>query len=92
MDSAPDTAPDTDRAEPAVAAERLRRLPPFWSVLCRVVAVLVIALAKNREDRFESAGELASSFMAAVKGELSPEIRDRSEDLLAEASQRFKLR
>ena len=58
LDSAPDTAPDTDRAEPAVAAERLRRLPPFWSVLCRVVAVLVIALAVNQLHNFNLGGAL----------------------------------
>jgi len=41
-----------------VQAERLRRLPPFWAVLTRVGALLVIALAVNQLHNFNFGGHL----------------------------------
>lgn len=45
--------------------------------------VLAIGLAKRREDRFQSARELAKAFEQAAQGRLSPEFRARAAGLLA---------
>lgn len=47
-----------------------------------VDAVLAIALAKRSEDRFASAGELATSLTAALAGALAPAVRARAAALL----------
>lgn len=44
--------------EAPAQAERLRRLPPFWAVLTRVGALLVIALAVNQLHNFNFGGQL----------------------------------
>jgi serine/threonine-protein kinase len=46
-------------------------------------AVLAIALAKDRDDRFASAVELASAIEAAARGGLSPDLRARAEAVLS---------
>src|SRR5262249_43325939 len=45
-------------------------------------AVLAIALAKDRDDRFASAIELASAIEAGARGALSPDRRARAEAVL----------
>jgi serine/threonine-protein kinase len=45
--------------------------------------VLAIALAKQRDERFESAAELADAMLAAARGELSPKLRERARGLIA---------
>jgi serine/threonine-protein kinase len=47
-----------------------------------VERVLAIGLAKQRDDRFASARELAEAFSAAVAGALSKELRERADGLL----------
>ena len=47
-----------------------------------IEAVLAIALAKSRADRFASAGELASALAAAAAGTLSPIFVERAASLL----------
>jgi serine/threonine-protein kinase len=47
-----------------------------------VDAMLAIALAKDPDDRFASAVELASALEAAARGALSPDLRGRAEALL----------
>jgi tRNA A-37 threonylcarbamoyl transferase component Bud32 len=47
-----------------------------------VDAVLAIALAKRVEDRFSSAGELASAFEAALSGVLDRDLRRRGDALI----------
>ena len=49
-----------------------------------VEAVLAIALAKSRTQRFASGGELASAFEAALRGQLDPVIAKRASGLLAQ--------
>ncbi len=46
-------------------------------------AVLAVALAKNPEDRFDRAAELADALDAAAKGRLDPAIAARAERVLA---------
>lgn len=45
--------------------------------------VLAIGLAKRREDRFQTARELAQAFEQAVQGTLDPALRARAQALLA---------
>ncbi len=45
-------------------------------------AVLAIGLAKSREQRFQSAGELAAAIDAADRGELSAELKSRARSIL----------
>jgi serine/threonine-protein kinase len=45
--------------------------------------VLAIGLAKKREERFQSASELAKAFEDATRGRLSPDLRTRARMLLA---------
>src|SRR5690348_18445506 len=45
-----------------------------------VDAVLAIAMAKQADDRFASAGELADALSAAFRGALAKDLRDRSEE------------
>ena len=54
--------------------------------------VLAIALAKNRDDRFESAGELANAFVEAIHGRLSARYREWGKNLLTTSDEPFKLR
>ncbi|MBD90466.1 MAG: hypothetical protein CL940_09020 [Deltaproteobacteria bacterium] len=54
--------------------------------------VLSIALAKDRDERFDSAGELARAFMSAVEGDLDARLRARGDELLTQAAQPFQLR
>lgn len=50
-----------------------------------VDAFLAIGLAKERDDRFDSAGELAAAFHAAISSSLAPELRERAKRILAES-------
>lgn len=45
--------------------------------------VLAVGLAKRREDRFQTARELAQAFEQAVQGTLDPALRARAQALLA---------
>jgi serine/threonine-protein kinase len=45
-------------------------------------AVLAIAMAKNKLERFETAAELAAAFAAASRGALDPELQKRAKALL----------
>jgi len=45
--------------------------------------VLALGLAKRREERFQSARELAVAFEQAARSDLSPELRARAQALLA---------
>ena len=63
------------------APVRPRELAP--AVTNDVERVLAIALAKRADDRFDSATELASAFTAACRNELSAELRQRADALLA---------
>ncbi|MBV8761270.1 MAG: serine/threonine protein kinase [Deltaproteobacteria bacterium] len=51
-------------------------------VTADVEAVLAIALAKKREDRFATAGELARAYDAATRGALDPVLRSRAAMIL----------
>lgn len=53
--------------------------------------VLVIALSKDRAGRFNSAGELAAAFVAAIEGKLSQSRRSQGDKMLA-ASRGTQLR
>jgi serine/threonine-protein kinase len=44
--------------------------------------VLAIALAKNPEDRFDSAADLADALEGAAHGRLDPRLRSRAHRLL----------
>jgi eukaryotic-like serine/threonine-protein kinase len=61
---------------PARPSELVGTLPPA------VDAVLAIAMAKDRADRFASADELARAFAAAAKNELAEPLRKRSRAVL----------
>ena len=63
---------------PARPSELVPGLPP------EVDDVLAIALAKQPEDRFASAAELADAFRAATAGQIAPELRRRAAKLVAE--------
>ncbi|MGE0401352.1 MAG: serine/threonine-protein kinase [Kofleriaceae bacterium] len=52
------------------------------SISPQLEAVLAIGLAKSREQRFQTAGELAAAVDAADRGELSPELKARAKSLL----------
>ncbi len=54
------------------------------AVPAAVDAFFAIALAKDKDDRFESADALCSAFASALAGELSAEHRERARALLAE--------
>ena len=45
--------------------------------------VLALALAKNPQHRFESAGDFAAALASAAKGQLAAPLRDRANSLLA---------
>jgi hypothetical protein len=47
-----------------------------------VDAVLAIALAKDPERRFESAGELSDALRDAAAGQLAPRVLSRGESLI----------
>jgi serine/threonine-protein kinase len=61
---------------PARPSELLGTLPPA------VDAVLTIALAKDRGDRFANAGELAHAFAAAARNELGESLKKRARNIL----------
>ncbi|HEY4057947.1 MAG TPA: serine/threonine-protein kinase [Kofleriaceae bacterium] len=52
------------------------------SVSPAMEAVLAVGLAKNREQRFQTAAELAAAVDAADRGELSPELKQRARAIL----------
>ncbi|MFN0250295.1 MAG: serine/threonine-protein kinase [Kofleriaceae bacterium] len=52
------------------------------SVSPQLEAVLAIGLAKSREQRFQTAGELAAAIDAADRGELSAELKARANAIL----------
>ena len=52
------------------------------SISPQLEAVLAIGLAKSRDQRFQTAGELAAAIDAADRGELSPELRSRARAIL----------
>jgi hypothetical protein len=52
------------------------------SVSPQLEAVLAIGLAKSREHRFQTAGELAAAIDAADRGELSAELKARAKSIL----------
>lgn len=52
------------------------------SVSPAMEAVLAIGLAKNKEQRFQTAAELAAAVDAADRGELSPELKARAKAIL----------
>lgn len=73
----------------AMLHEVVFRMPPAPSQLVKmpaeVEAVLAIALAKNPDDRFVTAGELAAALAAAAAGRLDPALLERSKVLVARA-------
>lgn len=72
---------------PAMLHEVVYRMPPRPSSLVElrpaVESVLAIALAKNPEVRFQSAGELARALSEAAVGRVDPEIASRAAAILA---------
>jgi hypothetical protein len=64
----------------------MHRMPPRPSGIvvmsAEIEAVLAIALAKSRADRFATAGELASALADAAAGKLSAAYVERSTSLL----------
>jgi serine/threonine-protein kinase len=77
----PFTRPDTPSLLFAVVQEMPVRPSAIAKSSPQIDAVLKIALAKDREARFATAGELAAAFSAASKGELSDEILRRARAL-----------
>ena len=71
---------------PAMIHEVVYRNPPRPSELVAmpeaVEAVLAIALAKDRADRFATAGELAAALAAAASGTASPALAERAANVL----------
>jgi serine/threonine-protein kinase len=73
---------------PVMLQEVTYRMPPQPSQIAPGVsrdieAVLAIALAKNPNDRFGSAGDAAAAFCAAAVDRLDPSIVERADLLLA---------
>lgn len=71
----------------AVLYQVVHEMPPRPSSVARlppdVDAVLAIAMAKNRRDRFASGAELADALADAGDGRLAPELRARAAALSA---------
>ncbi len=79
--------PGTDT--PQILFNVVYRMPPrpgelAANISADVEVVLAIALAKRAEDRFATAGELASSLTAAFTSNLAPAMRARGAALLRE--------
>jgi serine/threonine-protein kinase len=72
---------------PGVLRSIVERMPAAPSAAVRVPrdldAVIAIGLAKQPEQRFDSARELARAFLLAVRGELPEALRSRARALLA---------
>ena len=72
---------------PAVLQEVAYRMPPQPSrrapqITPPVEAVLAVALAKDPDDRFRSAGELGAVFAAACEGRVAPALASRAAAIL----------
>ena len=67
---------------PAMLHEVVYRMPPqpsgFVAVTAQLEAVLAVALAKDPDARFATAGELSVALAAARAGTLPPEIEERA--------------
>ena len=74
---------------PRMIHEVVYRVPPqpssFASVSPAVEAVLAIALAKSRDDRFATAGDLAAALAEAAAGVAPPSLVERAGELLRDA-------
>ncbi len=72
---------------PTTLYDVVYRIPTQPSILSQLPAdvdrVLAIGLAKNPLDRFQTALELAEWFGLAVESRLSPEQRQRADDLIS---------
>ena len=70
---------------PQVLYQVIHRMPTRPSLLAQLPSdvdrVLAIALAKDPQDRFESAAELSGAFDDAVRRRLSRQLRQRAADL-----------
>jgi serine/threonine-protein kinase len=79
----PFSGPDT----PQILFQIVHRMPPRPTLIVPslpsdVDAVLAIALAKDPEQRFASAGELSDALRGAAAGQLAPPVRARGESLI----------
>ena len=72
---------------PAMLHEVVFRMPPRPSEIAVVSPaiedVIAVGLAKSRDDRFATAGELAAAFDAAAAGQRSPEVAARAAKIIA---------
>jgi serine/threonine-protein kinase len=72
---------------PSILHDVVFRVPVRPSALADVPEdidlVLALALAKRREDRFDSGGELGDAMLAAVRGGVDDELRRRAERAVA---------
>jgi hypothetical protein len=72
---------------PQILYQVIHGMPPQPSLLARcpsdVDQVLMIAMAKDPEDRFDSGAGLAMSLEAAARRRLPPELRERADGLSA---------
>ncbi|HEY5944720.1 MAG TPA: serine/threonine-protein kinase [Kofleriaceae bacterium] len=77
----------TGKDVPTTLYDVVYRVPTQPSLLSTIPAdvdrVLALGLAKSMHDRFASAVELAGWFALAIREELSPEQRQRADDLVA---------
>ena len=77
----------TGKDVPTTLYDVVYRIPTQPSILAQVPAdvdrVLAIGLAKSPGDRFQTALELAEWFGLAVESRLTPEMRQRADDLIA---------
>ncbi|GAC1520844.1 MAG: hypothetical protein NVS3B10_22000 [Polyangiales bacterium] len=77
----------TGDTEPEILHKVLHAMPPAPSTIASLApaidAVMAIALAKEPEDRFDSAAELAQALEAAHGGHVDPQIEQRARKILA---------
>ncbi|MBA3464309.1 MAG: serine/threonine protein kinase [Deltaproteobacteria bacterium] len=77
----------TGKDVPTTLYDVVYRIPTQPSILSQLPAdvdrVLAIGLAKNPLDRFQTALELAEWFGLAVESRLTPEMRQRADDLIS---------
>jgi serine/threonine-protein kinase len=78
---APFTRPDTPSLLYAVVEEMPVRPSAIAAVSPAIENVLKIALAKDRDKRFQTAAELVDAFSSALKGELSRDLWRRASSL-----------